>query len=90
MASEAKRLANETRALNGFAGRAHLRADGEYSGDRCWMISETEVSAVVVYEDDPSAVCSVGNRPGRFTECTDHSGDHAQELVGLQSLAGRI
>ena len=33
----------------------------------CWVVQETDTSALVVYDDDPSTVVATGNYFGRFT-----------------------
>lgn len=63
----AEETARETCLLNNFPHVSRRMLDTSFP-DRpaCWMVQVNDDSAVVVYEDEPCTVASVGNHPGRF------------------------
>lgn len=69
MSMTARRQAEEHMTLNNFVGEPRRVADTHCKNAPAWTIIVTATSAVIVYEDDPHSVCSVGNEPGRFIDC---------------------
>lgn len=63
-------VALETRKHNHFPGNPEHYLDTRNKNAPAWSVrmnpKSAPESAIVVYDDDPSSVCSVGAEPGRW------------------------